>query len=158
MLVSQPPPPYIGYMFTDDYARERIDPLYVETSMINAGTESNPDAGLRMGTLYDFIQNWTGHPEHDSAWFRVVWGQPREPYVSPICLSKGQELLQQTNVIVEFALRHMGYGQQEPRDEAEFDRHFRSKDHQDLQVGLVERTKEDDEHSEGVMNDMLMVL
>ncbi|KAI1780999.1 hypothetical protein F4818DRAFT_23132 [Hypoxylon cercidicola] len=141
MLVSQPPPPFLGYSFMGD-TDQVFGPHWVYTALIRPMADSQL-SGLRMGMLYDVVQYRAGHHEHTSMWFRVVWNQEREPYSTRSSQVKCQEMLQQTNVVVEF--HHINDGAfkghfHEPPDLAVFDKRFRSEDYQHVDIQIDEKT------------------
>ncbi|QPC75665.1 hypothetical protein HYE68_006417 [Fusarium pseudograminearum] len=96
MLVSQPPPPSLGYVRYDDvnkWFREshstQIDP-------------SSPQQGLTMGQLYDMVHSTICDREDYSVWYRVSWGKPRDSHQ----IEDHKEVLQlltETNVVVAFS-------------------------------------------------------
>ncbi|RYP78148.1 hypothetical protein DL769_003229 [Monosporascus sp. CRB-8-3] len=146
MLVSQPPPPCLGYLFMEDDPDHFFGPHWVWTALIHP--VKNPLLpGLRMGTLYDVVQYRAGHHERNSMWFRVVWNQAREPYNTNSSREKCREMLQQTNVVVEFY--HVNDGafvehHHEPPDLALFDMRFRSEDYQHINIEIHEKTWDED--------------
>lgn len=82
MLVSQPPiPDFIAMEFSpkDTGGPKSQDKL--EFCRFNA---HHPDNGLRMGQLYDFVQDKVGNHPLDSLWYRVVWFEPRAPFASDL--------------------------------------------------------------------------
>ncbi|KAI6092853.1 hypothetical protein F4821DRAFT_223422 [Hypoxylon rubiginosum] len=144
MLVSQPPPPHLGYLFMDEDfdSGHFYGPHWVWTTLVSP-TAHSQSPGLRMGMLYDVVQYRAGHHEYTSMWFRVVWNQAREPYNTLSSQAKCRELLQQTNVVVEFyhvddeVFRGHHY---EPPDVAAFDQRFRSEDYQHIDIQAHEKT------------------
>ncbi|KAI0539147.1 hypothetical protein GGR58DRAFT_500408 [Xylaria digitata] len=142
MLVSQPPPPCLGYLFMEADPVHFFGPHWVWTTLIYPNTGPSLP-GLRMGTLYDIVQYRAGHHERNSMWFRVVWGEARDPYSTNSSRDKCRELLQQTNVVVEFYhISDEAFVEfhREPRDLTLFDMRFRSDDYQHVDVPINERT------------------
>ncbi|PHH90561.1 hypothetical protein CDD83_3287 [Cordyceps sp. RAO-2017] len=127
MLVSQPPPPAIGYF--------AMTTQWSLSSPFSAGLVPPRNGSfVCMGDLYDLVQGLAGHHEHNSAWFRVTWRRLRGPSPSLTARLACQELLRQTSVLVEF--EHVGdgfYVDPDPLDEEavrQFDAAFRCDDFQ----------------------------
>ncbi|KAI1327884.1 hypothetical protein F5Y16DRAFT_182249 [Xylariaceae sp. FL0255] len=58
MLVSQPPPPSLGYLKmedTEDRSQFLARPYWVQTTLIHPEEIGFKSPGLRMGTLYDIV-------------------------------------------------------------------------------------------------------
>ncbi|KAI4870663.1 hypothetical protein F4820DRAFT_220588 [Hypoxylon rubiginosum] len=142
MLVSQPPPPQLGYLFMERHRDHFFGPHWVWTALIEPANNALLP-GLRMGTLYDVVQYRAGHHERNSMWFRVVWNQEREPHNTNSSRMKCREMLQQTNVVVEFyhiADQAFRGHHHEPPDLALFDARFRSEDYQHIDIQIHEET------------------
>lgn len=96
MLVSQPPPPSLGYVRYDD-----VDRWFREShnTQIEPGF---PQQCLTMGQLYDMVHSTICGREDYSVWYRVSWGKPRDSYQ----IEDHKEVLQllrETNVVVAFS-------------------------------------------------------
>ncbi|XXG97192.1 hypothetical protein Hte_003487 [Hypoxylon texense] len=142
MLVSQPPPPQLGYLFMEAHRDHFFGPHWVWTTLIEPVNNALLP-GLRMGTLYDVVQYRAGHHERNSMWFRVVWNQEREPYNTNSSRMNCKEMLQQTNVVVEFyhvADQALVEHHHEPPDLTLFDERFRSEDYQHINIQIHEQT------------------
>ncbi|RGP59551.1 hypothetical protein FLONG3_11168 [Fusarium longipes] len=105
MLVSQPPPPSLGYLKLDV-----VDIWFheVHTAQIDP---SSPLKGLTMGQLYDTVHGTICDRKSYSTWYRVSWDKTREGHQMEVCREQVSRLLMKTNVVVEF------YGQEEGDDE-----------------------------------------
>ncbi|KAI3343274.1 F-box domain-containing protein [Ustulina deusta] len=140
MLVSQPPPPCLGYLRMEDVedsSQLLNGPYWVQTTLIRP--ETDPDSpGLCMGTLYDIVQHHTGHHTRRSRWFRVVWDQAREPYGTPSAMECCRRLLKHTNVVVEFyhTFDYAVVEHREPQDASLFDKRFRSEAHRNIDINI----------------------
>ena len=152
MLVSQPPPSRLGFLWEDSL--ENLP--YVETarsvsvaildcelqtengrSLDRSGEDVfSVGSGLRMGRLYDLLQHRAGHHETPSVWFRVLWGRLREPFFSDHFRDTCRDVLSKAGVVVEFICTD-DYGWsncfRDPPDTVAFDRVFRCDDHQLLE-------------------------
>ncbi|POR38149.1 Uncharacterized protein TPAR_01665 [Tolypocladium paradoxum] len=100
MLVSQPPPPYLGYLWW-----ETPDVVAGPETMYTALASPDTGDGVRMGELYDLVQYHAGHHEANSLLFRVTWGQPQEPFETVMNQQQCERLLSQTSVLVELRPR-----------------------------------------------------
>lgn len=116
MLVSQPPPPGMGYLLWETES-SFSGPQTVSTEMIPAKTSD----GLRMGELYDFVQYHAGHHEHHSLWFRVSWGKPQPPFVSWMYEYYCEKLFEKTSVVVECLHKDDELRWNHPREPADVD-------------------------------------
>lgn len=146
MLVSQPPPPRLGYLWVDSLD----DVPYNETGRtVSVATVSSDlpvknahsgegervgGAGLRMGQLYDLVQHHTGHHDVTSVWFRVLWGRLREPFWSDHCRDTCHDLLAKAGAVVEFHYTvDFGWSiTRDPPDLGVFDRVFQCDEHKPL--------------------------
>ncbi|KAL7894812.1 hypothetical protein HDV63DRAFT_382551 [Trichoderma sp. SZMC 28014] len=82
MLVSQPPiPDFIAMQFSPVRINDPKSPEKLEFCIFNA---RHPDKGLRMGQLYDFVQDKVSNHPLDSLWYRVLWFEPRAPFASDL--------------------------------------------------------------------------
>lgn len=150
MLVSQPPPPKLGYAWMDLSSGDS----FVGVNTIFTGLwapESRdpsvgaPSAGLRMGELYDLVQYRAGHHHRYSLWFRVIWGPPKEPFCSDLCHKARQNLLAKTHLVVELYDSEDSAWADNPRVPANadvFDSIFRCDEHNHLVVQAESSTKE----------------
>lgn len=100
MLVSQPPPPKLGYSWM--YLGHGSEESQTVWMALWEPKSLQPFVGLRMGELYDFVQYHAGHHDRRSLWFRVIWGQPKEPFTSDHSQEICQRILARTHVVVEF--------------------------------------------------------
>ncbi|KAI0013059.1 hypothetical protein F4779DRAFT_613930 [Xylariaceae sp. FL0662B] len=146
MLVSQPPPPCLGFLRVgdvEDPSQFINGPYWVQTTLLQPETDP-ASSGLCMGTLYDVVQYHTGHHTRTSMWFRVVWDQAREPYGTPSAMECCRRLLQRTNVVVEFyhTFDPGWVEHREPLDLSLFDKRFRSEVYRDIDISIDEETFE----------------
>lgn len=91
--------------------------------------------GLRMGELYDMVQYYSGHHEHNSMWFRVTRRGLGLRFMFDVQEGIHQGTMNETNFAVEF--RHIadhGMYVGEPLDVEDFDAEFRSDDFTHINV------------------------
>jgi hypothetical protein len=82
MLVTQPPiPDFIAMEFAPKDIENPKSQEKLEFCILGA---HHPDKGLRMGQLYDFVQDKVGNHPLDSLWYRVMWFEPRAPFASDL--------------------------------------------------------------------------
>ncbi|PNP37273.1 hypothetical protein TGAMA5MH_10842 [Trichoderma gamsii] len=82
MLVSQPPiQDFIAMEFSPNDNDGSKSQQKLKFYILDA---HHPDKGLRMGQLYDFVQDKVGNHPLDSLWYRVVWFEPRAPFASDL--------------------------------------------------------------------------
>ncbi|KAI5458295.1 hypothetical protein BGZ63DRAFT_393061 [Mariannaea sp. PMI_226] len=96
MLVSQPPPPFLGVVWLN---RFDISDWVVRTALIQP--TSLPGSGLTMGELYDITQHFSCLSEDDAVWFRIHWNAPSLPLESQLLHQACAQLLKQTNIVIE---------------------------------------------------------
>ncbi|KAI0017472.1 hypothetical protein F4780DRAFT_594252 [Xylariomycetidae sp. FL0641] len=97
MLVSQPPPPFLGYMNVGPIERIFIDrPFY--TALIDPPNTHPP--GLRMGALYDVVQHHVSTPRTGIR-FQVLWTWGTALLTGDI-YAAWRKLLERTNAAVAF--------------------------------------------------------
>ncbi|KAK2035111.1 F-box domain-containing protein [Colletotrichum zoysiae] len=143
MLVSQPPPPSLGYMRFDITTMEVSGRL--STSWICPGGKTAL-AGLRMGELYDVVQHASGHHGRHSLWFRVLWGRPSGGFALAHVKEAFEELTSQTGVVVEFMHADDETLPDHPRDPADvgvFDAAFRCEEYSGVEFETDETEIED---------------
>lgn len=126
MLVSQPPPPCIGYVQWESDAI-MAGPEYFIKGLIH------PQMGeeVKMGMLYDLVQYQAGHHDAHSAWFRVVWGCPQDPFETAGLRQHQEQLFYQTTLAVELRVKDDRVWADHPRDPinvGRFDKEFRSEE------------------------------
>ncbi|KAL6920001.1 hypothetical protein FSST1_004027 [Fusarium sambucinum] len=96
MLVSQPPPPSLGYLRLDV-----VDIWFHEVYTTQIDPRP-PLKGLTMGQLYDMVHSTICRRENYTTWYRVSWDKARELHQMEVCKEKVSRLLEETNVVVEF--------------------------------------------------------
>lgn len=116
MLVSQPPPPGMGFLWWETES-SFSGPQTVSTQLVPARTTD----GLRMGELFDFVQYHAGHHKNHSLWYRVTWGRPQQPFVSWMCEYYCEKLFEKTNVVVECLHKEDELKWNHPREPADVD-------------------------------------
>ncbi|KAK1621775.1 F-box domain-containing protein [Colletotrichum phormii] len=143
MLVSQPPPPSLGYM-RFDVCNLLLEAQKVASSLIqqppssfssNAAETQTPCNGVRMGELYDMVQHAAGHHGRHSLWFRVLWGKPTTNFAFSHVKDVFDRLMAHTSVVVE--LMHaddtsLPNHPQDPSDVGVFDAAFRCEEHREV--------------------------
>ncbi|WYZ39918.1 hypothetical protein EsH8_IV_000259 [Colletotrichum jinshuiense] len=139
MLVSQPPPPSLGYM-RFDICNLTLEGQKVLSSLIKPKSETS-FVGLRMGELYDIVQHQAGHHGRHSLWFRVLWGKPTGSFAFKHVEDTFERLMSQTSVVVEFMhaddttlVNHP----QDPADAKVFDAMFRCEDYKEVEIDTEE--------------------
>ena len=127
MLVSQPPPPLLGYFMLD---------LHSGWNQIwKAMVEPSCEGGLRMGELYDMVQYRSGHHESNSMWFKVTRRELRLRFMFDIQEGIHQRMMVKTNFVVEFKhIADYGIYPTEPKDVDAFDADFRCDDFRHIDV------------------------
>ncbi|KAH7270276.1 uncharacterized protein BKA55DRAFT_551050 [Fusarium redolens] len=95
MLVSQPPPPAMGYLKSEGFNMWFRN---VRTALI----KPKPSPGLCMGQLYDMVHSTTCRPENYSMWYRISWDDAREAHQTQLCREQCELLFGTTNLVVEF--------------------------------------------------------
>ncbi|KAF4340236.1 f-box domain protein [Fusarium beomiforme] len=95
MLVSQPPPPTLGYLKSEGFNMWFHN---VRTALIKPDSSQ----GLCMGQIYDMVHSTTCQPENYSTWYRVSWDDVRETHQTQLCREQCKLLFDKTNVAVEF--------------------------------------------------------
>ncbi|KFY43191.1 hypothetical protein V494_02083 [Pseudogymnoascus sp. VKM F-4513 (FW-928)] len=131
MLVSQPPPPMLGYFLLDLHSGW----TQVSTAMVEPSC-----GGLRMGELYDIVQYHSGHHETNSMWFRVTRRGLGFQFMFEIQKSIHQGMMNKTNLVVEIQnIADYGMHAGEPKDVEAFDADFRCDDfrHVDVDTEIV---------------------
>ncbi|KAF6832692.1 F-box domain-containing protein [Colletotrichum musicola] len=134
MLVSQPPPPSLGYVRCD-ISDLPAEGQRVQSANIPAGS------GLRMGQLYDVVQHHVGHHGRHSLWFRVMWGRPISPFAVTRVRDEFERHMAATNVVVEFMHADdtsLPNHPQDPADVGVFDAAFRCEEYEEVKVGAEE--------------------
>ncbi|KAF4989373.1 hypothetical protein FDECE_14740 [Fusarium decemcellulare] len=102
MLVSQPPPPFLGYIWYDKLSSlfPRAQVAFIQpTSALRQDEVGN---GIVMGQLYDMVQHTACQAADYSVWFKISWDKPHPYYPTNFCEQQCKDLLLRTNVAVEF--------------------------------------------------------
>uniref|UniRef100_L2G291 F-box domain protein n=1 Tax=Colletotrichum fructicola (strain Nara gc5) TaxID=1213859 RepID=L2G291_COLFN len=99
------------------------------------------EAGLRMGQLFDLVQDEVGHHGRHSLWFRVLWGKPTSSFAISRVKETFERLMAETHVVVE--LMHaddtsLPNHPQDPADVSVFDEAFRCDEHTEVKVHTEE--------------------
>ncbi|KFY08403.1 hypothetical protein V492_06268 [Pseudogymnoascus sp. VKM F-4246] len=126
MLVSQPPPPLLGYFLLDLHSGwNQVSTAMVEPSF----------GGLRMGELYDIVQFHSGHHKSNSMWFRVARRGLKLRFMFKIQKGIHQNMMEETNLVLEFReIADYGMYASEPKDVEAFDADFRCDDFRRIDV------------------------
>ncbi|KAI8240660.1 hypothetical protein K4K57_007295 [Colletotrichum sp. SAR 10_99] len=137
MLVSQPPPPSLGYI-KFDISEMPTEGHRVWSAALKPGSD---EAGLRMGQLFDLVQDEVGHHGRHSLWFRVLWGKPTSSFAISRVKETFERLMAETHVVVE--LMHaddtsLPNHPQDPADVSVFDEAFRCDEHTEVKVHTEE--------------------
>ncbi|PYH94527.1 hypothetical protein BO71DRAFT_296205, partial [Aspergillus ellipticus CBS 707.79] len=136
MLMTQPPPPALGYGWEDMNTSVTVSKVRLREASGTPSPSTAADSdcllysslsqtGVRFGMLYDLVQHHAGNHEYSSLWFRVVWGRLWMPTEGTTMTRVCEELLQESSVVVQFYHIEDG-GKHEPADPAAWDRSFRS--------------------------------
>ncbi|KAF9877501.1 F-box domain-containing protein [Colletotrichum karsti] len=134
MLVSQPPPPSLGYM-KFDISDLPPEGQKVASASLKPGSDS-PFVELRMGDLYDIVQHNAGHHGRHTLWFRVLWGKPTSPFAITRVKETFEKLMEETHVVVEFMHADDNSLPNHPKDpvsESAFDAAFKCDEHRNLE-------------------------
>ncbi|KAJ6438842.1 reverse transcriptase domain protein [Purpureocillium lavendulum] len=105
MLVSQPPPPFLGFTWLDSFiitaAGYRCLVDFVAPPQKDAG---GIDAGVTMGQLYDTVQSLTMQQQKPGLFFRVRWDLTCERLSSEgaSAAGEGEGARESTNLVAEF--------------------------------------------------------
>ncbi|KAK2012380.1 F-box domain-containing protein [Colletotrichum eremochloae] len=146
MLVSQPPPPSLGYMRFDIHSLAAKDQR-VSSSWIRPDGQTAP-AGLQMGQLYDVVQHESGHHGRHSLWFRVLWGRPAGRFALSHVKNVFEKLTARTGVVVEF-MHADDYSlpnhPQDPADIGVFDAAFQCEEYSGVEFETEEAGSKDAE-------------
>ncbi|KAK4212290.1 hypothetical protein QBC37DRAFT_425197 [Rhypophila decipiens] len=105
MLVSQPPPPFLGFTWLDCFPmiggaggnRFHVDSVQPPTTDA-AATENVVAGGVTMGLLYDTVQSLTMHQKQPGLFYRVRWDMTVER--TPKDGQSGDS--KSTNLVVQF--------------------------------------------------------
>ncbi|RFU71965.1 f-box domain-containing [Trichoderma arundinaceum] len=130
MMVSQPPIPDFGVLMFKPVQRREPLPQKMERAIIGS---NHPDGGLRMGQLYDFVQDRAGNHPLDSLWFRLTWFEAHGPFTSDLCEDSADMMYRETQCIVEMFHKDDADPLFHPRDPerpVEFDDVFKCDDFQ----------------------------
>ncbi|KAJ4272189.1 hypothetical protein NW762_000900 [Fusarium torreyae] len=133
MLVSQPPPPSLGYLRLDV-----VDIWFHEVHTALVEPQSSP-GGLSMGQLYDVVHSTTCQADNYAIWYRICWDKARASHQTELCREQCEQLLEETNVVVEFYSKDAGDWDCGPWDISSVREAFRCSDCSDAKVeNLVE--------------------
>ncbi|KAK3312061.1 hypothetical protein B0H66DRAFT_393338 [Apodospora peruviana] len=105
MLVSQPPPPFLGFTWLDCFttttaAGHRFLVDYVNPPPNDAG---GLDTGVTMGQLYDTVQSLTMQQQKPGLFFRVRWDLTCErPSNESVSVGEDKSARECTNLVTEF--------------------------------------------------------
>jgi hypothetical protein len=135
MLVSQPPPPVLGFSWLEADDGQEVLMGVADPRLHGASRAGVAGDGVRMGMLYDLVQHRVAYHERSSLWFRVTWHHPRGPFMTSVCHDACHKLAQQTHVIAEFLHRmdSVVYPP-DPPDAKVFDEAFCSEDFEEVAV------------------------
>ncbi|OLN83732.1 hypothetical protein CCHL11_08698 [Colletotrichum chlorophyti] len=146
MLVSQPPPPCLGYMNFDI-----CSPTAEGQKVSSAAVQAEDEAGLRMGQLYDVVQERAGHHGGHALWFRVLWGRPCSAFAFAHVDEAFGRLMERAGVVVEFMQADDTSLPNHPRDPADvgvFDEAFRCEEFRGSEMEVEETLGENAEFPE----------
>ncbi|KAL0931214.1 F-box domain-containing protein [Colletotrichum truncatum] len=135
MFVSQPPPPSLGYV-RFDISDMPVEGHKVWSASLQPASDS-PFIGLRMGELYDIVQDHAGHHGRHSLWFRVLWGKPTSEFAISRVRETFEKLMLQTHVVVEFMHADdtsLPNHPQDPADVGRFDAAFRCEEYREVKL------------------------
>ncbi len=139
MLVTQPPLCQLGYLSS----QEKLDGLLfsgnwtilINSTIIPIEASSPMSRGLRMGTLYDFVQERACHHDLHNLWFRLHWEAIREPAYCDDSEAAARRLVAQSRVVVEILEQQFpNINAKKPPCSSVFDDVFRCDEHEPLQV------------------------
>lgn len=100
MLVSQPPPPFIGFTWLDCFPRSEAGHRFEIDSL----KPQHLDAGsVTMGQLYDTVQFLTMQQQKPGLFFRIRWDLTCERMAGVgVDLAKDDGVRERTNLVAEF--------------------------------------------------------
>lgn len=99
MLVSQPPPPFLGFTWLNGFPDGTMGGNKIR---IDSLSPRNDDAGgVTMGQLYDTVQFLTMQQEHPGLFFRIRWDMTCERSKSGT-VDADDSMRESTNLVAEF--------------------------------------------------------
>ena len=138
MLVSQPPPPSLGYLSLYDV---QLGLFELFTTHVYP---SSPLKGLTMGQLYNMVHKATSYQEDSTVWYRVIWDKAHGAYRTNECKKQTSQLLEKTNVVVEVYGEDEEYSDYGPWDIRSVWEAFKTEDCGKSQFGDFSRIELDD--------------
>lgn len=143
MLVTQPAVSHLGYIWSEEhrdgeFRNERRHTIVKGTTiLLESGSSKHP--GLRMGWLYDLVQERASHHDLQTLWFRMHWGAVASPMYCPASADIAYRVMRNTRIAVEFVTQDMLSAQgREPANPKVFDDFFRCDDHAPRDVDFDE--------------------
>jgi len=104
MLVSQPPPPFLGFTWLDCFTITAAGHRFLVDSVTPPQNDVvGFDTGVTMGQLYDTVQSLTMQQEKPGLFFRVRWDLTCErPSSKSVSVGEDESALESTNLVTEF--------------------------------------------------------
>ncbi|KAJ4221428.1 hypothetical protein NW759_006676 [Fusarium solani] len=105
MLVSQPPPPFLGFTWLDCFTTTAAGHRFLVDSVTPPQNDAGDlDTGVTMGQLYDTIQSFTMQQQKPGLFFRVRWDLTCERPSSESGVGAGEDesARESTNLVAEF--------------------------------------------------------
>lgn len=103
MLVSQPPPPFLGFTWLDCFTTATGHRCLVDSVTPPQNDAGDFDTGVTMGQLYDTIQSLTMQQQKPGLFFRVRWDLTCErPSSESASGGEDESARESTNLVTEF--------------------------------------------------------
>lgn len=139
MLVTQPSVRQLGYIwstetvegpfFTSEYVAR------INSTTIPPKNDGTPSPVLRMGQLYDLVQERACRHDLHCLRFRVHWDTMQEPAYCEESQALGARLIAQSRVVVEFVSQeYPSNSPKDPQDPDVFDHVFRCDEHERVET------------------------
>lgn len=144
ILVAQPPIFRLGFLWNeerDEGARlgARFPEYVVTTRGIIAPLpeDSSTTSGLRMGYLYDLIQERACRHQQNVLWFRVHWDTILEPAYTKQTALFGERLMTRSRVVVEILERISRRSVSQPSNPEVFEDVSQSLEHKTVRIEAI---------------------
>ena len=104
MLVSQPPPPFLGFTWLDCFTITAAGHRFLVDSVAPPQSDAGGfDTGVTMGQLYDTVQSLTMQQQKPGLFFRVRWDLICErPGSEGVSVGEDEDARESTNLVAEF--------------------------------------------------------
>lgn len=141
-MLVQPPVRQLGCLWStetqegDFFAREYV--AVITATTITPKEDDSASHVLRMGRLYDLVQEHVCRHDLHNLWFRVHWDAVREPVYCQASQALGRRVIARSRVVVEFVTQEYPcINPEEPPSAEVFDDVFRCDEHEPLKVDFA---------------------